>query len=201
MFLVFSIINLKLFTNIYPAFIDVAINYVLRVYYTTTSIISCHHVHWALLIIVLFCVHFHCAQKRQDGAGALGEQMSLSSSEESAWTASSNESLVNAARADELHVSPGGDGSGDGEGSRFTYEVIVVDDGSPAPDRTTDVALSYSRRYGSDRVRVLTGARNRGKGGAIRVVRSITHIHILYICSCSCARVRVEALCLVSLLF
>ena len=102
-------------------------------------------------------------QKKQDGAGALGDRTSLNS-EESALTASSNESLVNNTWS-EL-ASPSGEA-----GAPFTYEVIVVDDGSPAPDRTTDVALGYVRRFGSDRVRVLTGARNRGKGGAIRVVR------------------------------
>ncbi|KAM6985423.1 dolichyl-phosphate beta-glucosyltransferase [Aplochiton taeniatus] len=49
----------------------------------------------------------------------------------------------------------------------FTYEVIVVDDGSK--DKTTEVALSYSRKFGSDKVRVLTLAQNRGKGGAVRM--------------------------------
>ena len=51
----------------------------------------------------------------------------------------------------------------------FTYEVIVVDDGSK--DATSDLALQYTEKHGSDRVRVLTLARNRGKGGAIRMVR------------------------------
>lgn len=51
----------------------------------------------------------------------------------------------------------------------FTYEVIVVDDGSR--DKTTEVALGYSSTYGSDKVRVLTLAKNRGKGGAVRMVR------------------------------
>ncbi|XP_028839145.1 dolichyl-phosphate beta-glucosyltransferase [Denticeps clupeoides] len=49
----------------------------------------------------------------------------------------------------------------------FTYEVIVVDDGSK--DKTTEVALGYTRKYGADKVRVLTLARNRGKGGAVRM--------------------------------
>ncbi|XP_060092759.1 dolichyl-phosphate beta-glucosyltransferase [Heteronotia binoei] len=49
----------------------------------------------------------------------------------------------------------------------FTYEVIVIDDGSR--DRTTKVALKYSQKYGCDKVRVLTLVKNRGKGGAVRM--------------------------------
>ncbi|KAG9491957.1 hypothetical protein GDO78_000456 [Eleutherodactylus coqui] len=49
----------------------------------------------------------------------------------------------------------------------FKYEVIVVDDGSS--DKTTQVALNYSKKYGSDKVRVLTLVKNRGKGGAVRM--------------------------------
>ncbi|KAJ7997476.1 hypothetical protein DPEC_G00229410 [Dallia pectoralis] len=49
----------------------------------------------------------------------------------------------------------------------FTYEVIVVDDGSK--DRTTEVALQYTKKYGEDKVRVLTLVKNRGKGGAVRM--------------------------------
>ena len=48
-----------------------------------------------------------------------------------------------------------------------TYEVIIVDDGSK--DGTTDTALEYVDKYGSDIVRVLTLAKNRGKGGAVRM--------------------------------
>lgn len=51
--------------------------------------------------------------------------------------------------------------------SSFKYEVIVVDDGSS--DKTTQVALNYSKKYGSDKVRVLTLVKNRGKGGAVRM--------------------------------
>ncbi|CAF1034580.1 unnamed protein product [Adineta steineri] len=46
----------------------------------------------------------------------------------------------------------------------FTYELIIVDDGSP--DKTSEVALQYSKQYGTDIVRVLTLDVNRGKGGA-----------------------------------
>ncbi|XP_028568452.2 dolichyl-phosphate beta-glucosyltransferase isoform X1 [Podarcis muralis] len=49
----------------------------------------------------------------------------------------------------------------------FTYEVIVVDDGSR--DQTTKVALKYTQKYGSDKVRVLPLVKNRGKGGAVRM--------------------------------
>ncbi|XP_061596794.1 dolichyl-phosphate beta-glucosyltransferase-like [Cololabis saira] len=49
----------------------------------------------------------------------------------------------------------------------FTYEVIVVDDGSK--DKTTEVALRYTRKYSADKIRVLTLVQNRGKGGAVRM--------------------------------
>lgn len=49
----------------------------------------------------------------------------------------------------------------------FTYEVIIVDDGSK--DHTSSVALRYGLTYGSDKVRVLTLVKNRGKGGAVRL--------------------------------
>ncbi|XP_038134727.1 dolichyl-phosphate beta-glucosyltransferase [Cyprinodon tularosa] len=49
----------------------------------------------------------------------------------------------------------------------FTYEVIVVDDGSK--DKTTEVALQYTNKYSADKVRVLMLVKNRGKGGAVRM--------------------------------
>lgn len=49
----------------------------------------------------------------------------------------------------------------------FSYEIIVVNDGST--DKTTETALEYSKQYGTDKVRVLTLEKNRGKGGAIRL--------------------------------
>ncbi|XP_006814586.1 dolichyl-phosphate beta-glucosyltransferase-like [Saccoglossus kowalevskii] len=51
--------------------------------------------------------------------------------------------------------------------SSLTFEIIVVDDGSR--DKTSKVALDYSKKYGIDKVRVLTLAKNRGKGGAVRL--------------------------------
>eukprot|EP00117_Sycon_ciliatum_P023703 scpid38482/ scgid20079/ Dolichyl-phosphate beta-glucosyltransferase; Asparagine-linked glycosylation protein 5 homolog len=49
----------------------------------------------------------------------------------------------------------------------FTYEIIVVDDGSR--DKTSQVALKYAEQHGTDRIRVLTLVKNRGKGGAVRL--------------------------------
>ncbi|PRP77498.1 hypothetical protein PROFUN_14210 [Planoprotostelium fungivorum] len=48
----------------------------------------------------------------------------------------------------------------------FSWEIIIVDDGSK--DKTSEVSLAYSKQEGSDRVRVLTLKKNRGKGGALR---------------------------------
>lgn len=50
--------------------------------------------------------------------------------------------------------------------SGLTYEVIVVSDGST--DKTVDLAHRYASRYNT--LRVLNLVRNRGKGGAVRLV-------------------------------
>ena len=55
--------------------------------------------------------------------------------------------------------------------THFNYEVLIVDDGSR--DKTTEVALGYSLKFGCDKVRVLTLIKNRGKGGAVRLVRVV----------------------------
>eukprot|EP00232_Nephroselmis_pyriformis_P007200 CAMPEP_0182894294 /NCGR_PEP_ID=MMETSP0034_2-20130328/24993_1 /TAXON_ID=156128 /ORGANISM="Nephroselmis pyriformis, Strain CCMP717" /LENGTH=328 /DNA_ID=CAMNT_0025028073 /DNA_START=111 /DNA_END=1093 /DNA_ORIENTATION=- len=52
-----------------------------------------------------------------------------------------------------------------GEGA-FTYEIIVVDDGSR--DNTAGVVFEYVKRYGLDLVRVLRLEVNEGKGGAVK---------------------------------
>uniref|UniRef100_A0A0B6YA02 Dolichyl-phosphate beta-glucosyltransferase n=1 Tax=Arion vulgaris TaxID=1028688 RepID=A0A0B6YA02_9EUPU len=51
--------------------------------------------------------------------------------------------------------------------SSFTFEVIIVDDGST--DQTTEIGLLNAAKYGTDKVRVLTLHKNRGKGGAVRL--------------------------------
>lgn len=48
----------------------------------------------------------------------------------------------------------------------FTYEIIVVDDGSN--DNTAQVAIGYVAKYGINNVRLLRMIRNVGKGGAVR---------------------------------
>ena len=48
----------------------------------------------------------------------------------------------------------------------FTYELIIVDDGSR--DRTFDAAMRYSASEGTDLVRVMRLGRNQGKGGAVQ---------------------------------
>jgi dolichyl-phosphate beta-glucosyltransferase len=53
------------------------------------------------------------------------------------------------------------------EARTSSYEVIIVDDGSK--DTTTEVGLDYVEKYGSEKVRVLSLSRNRGKGGAVRM--------------------------------
>ncbi|MEW5299785.1 MAG: hypothetical protein WDW38_010878 [Sanguina aurantia] len=52
------------------------------------------------------------------------------------------------------------------QGVNFTYEVIIVDDGST--DRTASVAMQYVHKHGVDTVRLLKVLQNRGKGHAVK---------------------------------
>lgn len=56
----------------------------------------------------------------------------------------------------------------------FQYEVIIVSDGSK--DSTVEVGHSYSKKYSADKVRVLNLIKNRGKGGAVRLVSKLCKI-------------------------
>lgn len=49
----------------------------------------------------------------------------------------------------------------------FTYEIIIVDDGSS--DKTSQVALTYSDLHTTEKVRLMRLEKNRGKGGAVRL--------------------------------
>ncbi|XP_064405059.1 dolichyl-phosphate beta-glucosyltransferase-like [Halichondria panicea] len=49
----------------------------------------------------------------------------------------------------------------------FTYEVVVVNDGSP--DNTSQEAINFVQQYGCDKIRLLELDKNRGKGGAVRM--------------------------------
>lgn len=48
-----------------------------------------------------------------------------------------------------------------------SFEVILVSDGSK--DNTVELGLKYSKKYTSDKFRVLDLVENRGKGGAVRL--------------------------------
>lgn len=52
------------------------------------------------------------------------------------------------------------------ENPSFSFEIIVVDDGSV--DDTAETAFQYVKRFSADRVRVLRMQKNGGKGAAVR---------------------------------
>lgn len=53
------------------------------------------------------------------------------------------------------------------ENPKFSYEIIVVSDGSK--DKTVETALQYSKDLTCEKFRVLELVENRGKGGAVRL--------------------------------
>lgn len=53
--------------------------------------------------------------------------------------------------------------------------MIIVDDGSK--DRTKEIGYEYIKKYNNLSIRVLVEYHNRGKGGAIRMVRNFHSVH------------------------
>lgn len=68
------------------------------------------------------------------------------------------------------------------KGSKFTYEIIVVSDGST--DKTVQVAQQYAKKISSEKLRVLRLETNRGKGGAVRLVSCVIIFHRLHLRCC-----------------
>lgn len=60
----------------------------------------------------------------------------------------------------------------------FTYEVIIVSDGST--DKTVNIAQKYVSKYSVDKIRVLPLETNRGKGGAVRLVKYFNNNCLFY---------------------
>lgn len=52
----------------------------------------------------------------------------------------------------------------------YKYEIIIVSDGSS--DKTVQVAEEYAATHGCEKIRCLQLIKNRGKGGAVRLVRT-----------------------------
>lgn len=57
------------------------------------------------------------------------------------------------------------------EVDKRSFEVIIVSDGST--DKTSDVVMEYVVTLGTDVIRLLKLTKNRGKGGAVCLVRQI----------------------------
>lgn len=49
-----------------------------------------------------------------------------------------------------------------------SWEIIIVDDGSPDDGATSSVAWEYSEKWGADKLRLCRLHQNHGKGGAVR---------------------------------
>lgn len=60
-------------------------------------------------------------------------------------------------------------GGSNGTSSKpFTWEIIVVSDGSK--DKTCDIVQEYAAKYTTDKVRLLSYKKNQGKGFAVQQV-------------------------------
>lgn len=57
--------------------------------------------------------------------------------------------------------------------TNFSYEIIIVSDGSS--DKTVEVSHQYAEKVGSQKIRVLALEKNRGKGGAVRLVKTFVY--------------------------
>lgn len=66
--------------------------------------------------------------------------------------------------------------------SSFSYEIIIVSDGST--DKTVEVAHKYAGKMGSAKIRVLALEKNRGKGGAVRLVNIVVEKCTYYLLKC-----------------
>ena len=79
----------------------------------------------------------------------------------------------------------------------FKFEIIIVSDGSK--DNTVGCAMTYTMKYTSEKIRVLALTKNRGKGGAVRLVdkkkittKFIISYQIIFYRAC---KVHVENIC------
>lgn len=64
----------------------------------------------------------------------------------------------------------------------FQYEIIIVSDGSR--DKTVLVASEYAKRFSGNKIRVLDLEKNRGKGGAVRLVRVLHYLFFVVLKDC-----------------